>query len=111
MTLAADYQADYVYQDGVESVTFTDLDSNATTAVHAVRGGLNYRETIMASAGGYQPSDISWELWESSLGGEVPTAGCKITDASSVVYTIITATQIQLGGTTIRWRCIARKQR
>jgi hypothetical protein len=111
MTLVADYQADYAYQDGAETVTFTDLDNNATASVNAVRTGMNYRETILASGGAYQPTDTVWELWESSLGSEIPVAGCKITDSSSVVYTIITATEIQLGGTTIRWRCIARKQR
>lgn len=111
MTLAADLAADYAYQDGIESVTFTDLDGNATANVQAVRGGLNHREALLAAGGAYEPSDMTWDVWSATLGGETPSPGCKITDAGAVAYTVISAVETTHGTTSIRWRCVCRRQR
>ena len=111
MTVAADLARDYLYQDGVESVTFTDLDGNATAVVQAVRVGLNYREAQLAAAGAYHPTDMVWELWSYTLGAKVPTPGCTVTDAHSVVYVIVSASETAIATTSIKWRCVCRKQR
>lgn len=111
MTLGADLAADYAYIDAIETVTFTDLDASPTADVKALRGTLNYRETTMAAAGAYDPSSITWELWSDTLSGAVPQAGCTITDSSNVVYTIVDAVEYTYGSTSIRWRCVCRKQR
>ena len=110
MTVAADVATDYQHIDGIEVVTFTDLDADETASVYALRGGLNYRETMMAAAGAYQGVDMVWELWSATLGGKTPEAGCLVTDSNSVVYTIANAVETAIGQTSIKWRCLCQKR-
>jgi hypothetical protein len=110
MTLASDLQGDYLYIDGIEQVTFTNLDNEDTEAVYALRGGLNVQEERLAAAGAYALTDMTWELWSETLGSETPAEGCVVTDANSVAYTVITATETVFGTTSIKWRCVCRKR-
>ncbi|MFA6245186.1 MAG: hypothetical protein WC655_29855 [Candidatus Hydrogenedentales bacterium] len=109
MTVASTIATDYEYIDGIETVTFTDLDGNATATVKGLRMGLGYRESILVGAGAYQPTDMVWELWSATMASEVPTAGCRITDSGSVVYRILAAQETTIGQTSIKWRCVCRK--
>jgi len=110
VTVASTIATDYQHIDGIEAVTFTDTSGNATTGVYAFRSGLSYRETVMAAGGAYQPTDIVFELWSATLGGEIPTEGATITDSGSIVYTIRSAVETAIGSTSIKWRCVCVKQ-
>ena len=110
MTVAATIAADHQFIDGIESVTFTDLDGNATSAVAGLRGGLNYREQQLMAAGSYQGAEMTWELWSATMSSNEPVAGCIVTDSNAVAYSVLAASQVTIGQTSIKWRCICRKR-
>jgi hypothetical protein len=110
MSVADTIATDYLYIDGIETVTYADAAGNATSGVSGLRGGLNYRETLMAAGGAYQPNDMVWELWSATMSGEVPTAGAKVTDTLGAVYVVRSAIETAIGQTSIKWRCVCSKQ-
>lgn len=110
MTIAADIALDYLHIDGIETVTFTDLDGNATTNVKGLRGELTYREQGLQAVGSFQDAEVAWELWSATLGGEVPIAGCIVTDADSIGYSILSAREVAIGLESIKWRCLCKKR-
>lgn len=113
MTLATDIANDYTAFDGAEAVTFSVVVNNAVSATVSVSSALRRALTKQAgqlSAAGLalEPEDVSFHLPVSLLSGNTPKPGDLITDASSVVFTILAATKATLG---TRYACVCRQRR
>lgn len=102
MSLATDIADDYLFFDGVETVTFAGV-----TTVKALREPLSRSEVAFGPQIGISPSDVAINLWVSTMGGNTPQPGDTITDASSNVYQILSC---QLATLQTRWRCLCKKQ-
>jgi len=102
------YAGDYTAFDGYETVTLTPQNP-AATAVESVPA-LRYpvtQQIIDSSDLGIESSDVTFWLWESVLAAVTPKNGDKITDGSSVHYTILSLTK---HGREPQWQAICRQQ-
>jgi hypothetical protein len=113
MTLAADIAGDWRYIDGIETVTFTrraPAGDTAVTGARAHRGELSFRETQLGGPAGIEADDIVWTLWSETLEGSTPHRGDTITDGNADVWSIVSAAETTIGSTSIKYRCVCRRQ-
>lgn len=87
--LPVDYSDDYLYADGVESLTYTP-PTGATSSCHGVRTTVT--KPTGDGGGGYapEPSSVTWYVWAF---GTTPTVGGTLTDPASVVWVIYDVSQ------------------
>lgn len=107
-----DAASSYLNWSNTETVTLTPyLNGSAQTAVTgitALRRALSKTE-IASGVGVYlQGDEVVWNLPNAMLSSNVPKPGDTITDAGSVVWTIISVQKLTWG---TRWRCVCRQQR
>lgn len=106
MTLATDIADDYLFFDGLESVTLTPrsagVDGTPVTSVSALRGPTLTVPRNNEAATLDEVSAGTWELFTATLGATVPAPGDKITDASSVSWRIVGVRTLTLGS---RFQC------
>lgn len=108
-TVSTAYAADYAHFDGYELVTFTEQNPAGTpvTSVPAIRYPVG--ESLIGSGDlGSEDYDVVFHLWNGSLSTAVPKNGDIVTDASSVVWTVITSSK---RGYEPQWELRCRKQR
>jgi len=109
MTLASDIQADYVFVDGIETVTHTALSGGVTAIARGNRSELSYREIMAGGPAGIQPTDVVWTIWATTVPAG-PAQEETITDSAGSVWKILSVGAVCLGSVAIKYRCVCRKQ-
>ena len=107
-TVATAYGSDHAFFNSTETVTVTPQNPAGTPvgSVPALRYPVT-QQIIDSSDLGIEPSDVTFWLWESVLAATTPKNGDKITDGSSVHYTILSLTK---HGREPQWQAICRQQ-
>ena len=112
MALFDDIATDYQHVDGIETVTVSDLAAETSVAtVKAHREELSHREVMLGGQVGIAPTDIVWVVWSATLGAIAMDSSCTITDSVGTVYRIQSLQEKTIGSTSIKWRCVCRKQK
>lgn len=95
MTFAADILDDFTIFDGLETVTLTpkNVDASPITGVQALRRAQNRQTISLFGDLAIEPTDVPFILFvgsaaNPSLAGAVPKGGDWITDADGIKWTI-----------------------
>src|SRR5690348_15441047 len=114
MTFADDIQDDFTIFDGLETVTLTpkNVDATPVTGVQALRRARNWRTMSVFGDLGIEPNSIPFILFvgtdaNPSLAGSVPKQGDKITDAANINWTIKLVSELTLSS---RYTCLCQQQ-
>src|SRR5690606_34214633 len=104
MAVLPGIEDDFAIVDGVEAVSFTPQNpsADAIPSVQAHRGAPT-QEELQFSPAGMERRTVAWILWDSALGSTVPRNGDKVTDSSSVAWTIFHTQDMRTGA----YRCLA----
>lgn len=91
-------------------VTYTPRNGTAVGEVLGVKNGANVRDLMLVGPLTIDSTVVVWTLWSATL-GVVPQGQDVITEVSGTKWTVQQATEISIGATSIKWRCICVKQR
>lgn len=116
--MALDITNDYLIFDNTEAITLT-LKRNAgnltVTASNALRGRVPIRTEPTRFSGALATDTLSFFIPHDQIvedrAGESPEVGDTITDGSSNVYTIESASQVAMATSVSGWRCIVNPER
>jgi len=94
-TYTVDYSDDYLYLDGIETMTFTAKNPSGTplAGVKALRSHPSRRQTT-GGVLGVEPTDVMFVLWIDTLDSNTPKNGDNLTDSDGVVYIISSVVQV-----------------
>jgi len=90
MTYAVDYSDDYLYCDGIETISITPRATGVEqTGVKAIRDTLSVERINTGAFFGFSPNSLSFVCWTATMGGINPIPGDTIEDADGVQYIVL----------------------